>query len=146
MGTYKTVFTKSVPETQKLGKQFVQGLKGGEVIGLIGDLGSGKTTFVQGMAKGLGVKERVISPTFVFIRSYTLDPKPYTLYHIDLYRIDSVEEAKVLGLEEIWLDPQNIVVIEWAEKIESILPKKTVKIYCEYMGENQRKIRIMIND
>lgn len=134
--------TKSAAETQKLGEQFAQRLKGGEIVGLIGELGSGKTTFVQGLARGLGIKKRIISPTFVFIRSYTLRPKPYALYHIDLYRVDSVEDVKGLGLEEIWSEPENIVVIEWAEKIEKTSPKKTIKIYFDYQEKDKRIIRV----
>ena len=137
--------TNSPNQTQKLGEEFAYRLKGGEIIGLIGELGSGKTTFVQGLAKGLGVKKRIISPTFVLIRSYkgkTREGKSLNLYHVDLYRIRDINDARGLGLEEIWSNPKNIVVIEWAEKIEKILPKKAIKIYFEYLGENRRRIKI----
>ena len=146
--------TKSAAETQKLGEQFAQRLKGGEIIGLIGELGSGKTTFVQGLARGLGIKKRIISPTFIFIRPYTLSPekgrgplgalrpKPYILFHVDLYRIENSEGVKGLGLEEIWSEPGNIVLIEWAEKIEKLLPKKTIKIYFNYQEKDKRRIKV----
>jgi len=138
----REILTKSAKQTQKLGEGLAYRLKGGEIIGLIGELGSGKTTFVQGLAKGLGIKKRVLSPTFIFVRPYNLFPIPYTLFHIDLYRIKTSEDAKDLGLEEIWSDPKNIVVIEWAEKIKDILPEKTIKIYFEYLGEKKRRIII----
>lgn len=136
--------TKSAAETQKLGEQFAQRLKGGEIIGLIGELGSGKTTFVQGLARGLGIKKRIISPTFIFIRPYAIchSPRATRLFHVDLYRIEKAEEAVGLGLEEIWSEPENIVVIEWAEKIEKTLPKKMIRIYFEYEGQDERRIRV----
>ena len=136
------VITKSARETQKLGKKLAASLKNKEVIALYGELGSGKTTFVQGLAQGLGIKGRIISPTFVFIRSYTLYPKPFTLHHVDLYRIDKIEDTRGLGLEELMREKEAIVVIEWAEKIKSILPKKRIDVYFEYVSENQRKINI----
>lgn len=135
------VITDSAAETQKLGQDLAQRLKGGETIGLIGDLGSGKTTFVQGLAKGLGIDKRIISPTFVFRRSYNLPGRRGTLDHLDLYRISGLDDVKSLGLEEIWSEPKKIVVVEWAEKIKKILPEKTVKIFFEYLGKDQRKIK-----
>lgn len=139
------VITKSARETQKLGKKLAASLTDGEVIALYGELGSGKTTFVQGLAQGLGIKGRIISPTFVFIRSYTFTPKPFALYHVDLYRIDKIEDARGLGLEELMAEKEAIVVIEWAEKIKSILPKKRIDVYFEYVSKNQRKINISGN-
>lgn len=136
------VITDSAAATQKLGQQLAQRLKGGETIGLVGELGSGKTTFVQGLVKGLGIKKRIISPTFVFIRPYRLFPKPGVLYHVDLYRIGNLDEVKGLGLEEIWSEPENITVIEWAEKIEKILPKRAIKISFDYLGKGKRRIEI----
>lgn len=136
------VITDSAVATQKLGQQLAQRLKGGETIGLIGELGSGKTTFVQGLAKGLGIKKRIISPTFVFIRPHSLPAKQGVLYHVDLYRIGGSDEVRGLGLEEIWSEPRNIVVIEWAEKIKKILPEKTIKAFFEYLGKNKRRIKV----
>lgn len=136
--------TYSAQQTQRLGEQFARHLTGGEVIALIGPLGSGKTTFVQGLARGLGIERRVVSPTFVFIRDYELKGGR-TLFHVDLYRISFGEEVKALGLEEIWSDPKHIVVIEWAEKIREIWPPQTIKVYFEYLGSNKRKIRYAFN-
>ncbi|MCL5411529.1 MAG: tRNA (adenosine(37)-N6)-threonylcarbamoyltransferase complex ATPase subunit type 1 TsaE [Patescibacteria group bacterium] len=132
----------SAEETKKFAQEFAQKLQGGEVIALIGNLGGGKTTFTQGLAEGLGIKQRVLSPTFVLMRSYPFKKggKSLTLYHLDLYRLEKSKEAKALGLEEIWSDPKNVVLIEWAEKIKSLLPEKTIEIRFEYLEENERKI------
>lgn len=118
------------------------------MIALYGELGSGKTTFVQGLAKGLGVKQRIISPTFIIIRTYKLksqnsNRKTTTqnsklFYHIDLYRI--VNDIKGLGLEEILENPQNVVAIEWAERLGDLLPKERWDLYFKYLDEEKRKI------
>jgi tRNA threonylcarbamoyladenosine biosynthesis protein TsaE len=117
------------------------------ILCLYGDLGSGKTTFIQGLAKGLGIKKRVISPTFMLIRMYQQEHRTKCIeqrfYHIDLYRINKVGEAKGLGLEEIFNEPKAIIAIEWAERIKEILPKKRIDIYFDYVSENQRKINII---
>ena len=112
-------------------------------------MGSGKTTFVQGLAEGLGIKQRIISPTFILVRKYALELKAKSsklkaFYHIDLYRLEENIEAEVrnLGLEEIWQNPENIVVIEWAEKIKSMIPKKAKWIKFENLGVDKRKIII----
>ena len=135
------VITKNARETQRLGEKIGRRLKKGAVLALYGELGSGKTTFIQGLARGLGVEKRVISPTFVFVRQYPLSPKG-TFYHIDLYRINEVAEASGLGLEEIFTDPEAVVAIEWAEKIDKILPRERTDIFFEYSGEKERKIKI----
>jgi tRNA threonylcarbamoyladenosine biosynthesis protein TsaE len=115
------------------------------IIGLTGDLGAGKTTFIQGFLKGLGVKKRITSPTFVLIKNYELRIKNYginkRIYHIDCYRIQKPQELLKLGFREIINNPKNIVLIEWAEKIKKILPKRTNWIKFEYgKKENERKI------
>lgn len=109
------------------------------IFALTGELGAGKTTFVQGFAKGLGIKEKIISPTFVLIRQHKIPDSNKTLYHIDLYRLDQIDN---LGLEEILSDPDNIVLIEWPEKLK-ILPKETVKISIQKEGSSKRKIIIL---
>lgn len=133
------IITQSALETQKLGEKIGRDLAFDKLrprtLCLYGDLGSGKTTFIQGLAKGLGIKKRVISPTFVFMKQY----QP-SFYHVDLYRINKVEEAKDLGLQEIFEDKKAIVAIEWAEKIKKILPKRRIDISFDYVSENQRKI------
>lgn len=146
------IVTKSAKETQKLGQKIGSGLKVKNIVALYGELGSGKTTFIQGLAQGLGIKRRIISPTFVFVRQYEIGNTQNVsriashisrLYHIDLYRIEKLEETKGLGLKEIFTDPKAIVAIEWAEKIKKILPKKRIDIYFKYIGEKERKIKIV---
>lgn len=107
---------------------------------MVGNLGSGKTTFVQGLADGLGVTQSVASPTFVLMRQYPT--KSRKLYHVDLYRLekDVTQEYKSLGLDEIAEKGGNIVVVEWAEKIRNVLPKDTIWINFKTTGENTRRI------
>lgn len=102
---------------------------GAFVVGLIGNLGSGKTIFVQGFGKGMGLKRRITSPTFLITRSYRLRNGRYEfLHHIDAYRIGKTKDLEVLGIKEILREPKNIVLIEWADKIGKILPKKSLLI------------------
>ena len=138
------VLTKSAEETKKFGQKIATDLvkkEGPLVVALMGDLGAGKTTFSQGFALGLGIKQRIISPTFILMRKYE-GKKDF--YHVDLYRLeDNVEkEVENLGLKDIWQGSNNVVLIEWAEKIKDTLPKGTIKIKFATKGENSRKITI----
>ena len=114
------------------------------VVGLVGDLGSGKTTFIQGLAKGLGIRHRLTSPTFLIIRSYKLQTINYKLfYHIDAYRLKKSRELLALDFKKIITNPNNIILIEWADKIKQSLPKKMIWIRFEYgKKENERTINI----
>jgi len=134
----KVFITGNSGQTRKLGYDFAKTLNKGGIICLYGDLGSGKTTFVQGLARGLGIKSRIISPTFVIIRSHRL--KVSTFYHVDLYRTEVEKDIENLGLEEIMNDPQNIIAIEWAEKLKDYLPEKRIDIEFVSEKENIRKI------
>ena len=148
----KTVITKSGEETRKFAEELVRRwpLREGAILALYGELGSGKTTFVQGLAKGLGIKRRIISPTFVLIRHYPLYPtlrlrsgrEPYTLYHIDLYRTEGEKDIEGLGLEEILNDKRAIIAIEWADRMKKLLPKRRWDIYFRYTDEGKREITI----
>ena len=137
--------TKSARETQKLGRKVAADLvkKTPTVIALTGNLGSGKTTFVQGFARGLGIGKKIISPTFILMRTYRAKRRRM-LYHLDLYRLESnyKEELENLGVSDIWKEKNNILVIEWAEKIKDLLPKGTTWIKFEYLSDDQRKIII----
>jgi tRNA threonylcarbamoyladenosine biosynthesis protein TsaE len=140
----KTFTTNSFGETQRLGNQFAKILQKKDIICLYGDLGSGKTTFTQGLAEGLNIKNRIISPTFVIIRSYKImnnNLKVANLYHIDLYRIENEKDIKNLGIKEILNNENDVVVIEWAEKLEKYLPKKRIDIEFCYEKNNTRKIK-----
>ncbi len=139
------VITKSAKQTIALGNRLAKKLKAGDVVALEGDLGSGKTTFTKGIALGLGVKRNiyVTSPSFVLIREYKQGRVP--LYHLDLYRLDRNSELQTTGYEEyIWGD--GITVIEWAEKIEGILPKDHVLIRFKITGKDRREIKIISKD
>lgn len=134
--------TTSFSKTQKLGEDFSKKITK-NIIALYGDLGSGKTTFVQGLAKGLGIEKRIASPTFMIIRSYVINNKKIKakyFYHMDLYRIEGSDLNLALEIKEILNDKNNIVAIEWPEKIEKLLPKNTLKIYFLYLDENKRSI------
>jgi tRNA threonylcarbamoyladenosine biosynthesis protein TsaE len=106
------------------------------VFGFVGNLGAGKTTFIQSFAKGLGVKSRLTSPTFVLMKKYG------NLFHLDCYRIKDYKDIMALDFAETINDPKNIVVIEWAEKIKKILPKDTVWIKFKILAKDKRKIEI----
>jgi len=133
--------SKSTKNTKKLAKQLVPKIKSGSVIALYGDLGSGKTTFVKYLVEALGSKARIQSPTFVLIKTYKIMSKKIQMVnHIDLYRIENIEELKNLGIEELIKEPKSVTLIEWPKIAEKILPVNTIKIYFEYVGENTRKI------
>lgn len=137
----KTYTTYSEKETRnlagKIAKQFTRG-----VIALTGQLGTGKTIFVQGFAKELGIKEKIISPTFVLIRQHEIPKSGKILYQIDLYRLENIKDLKHLGLEEILSNPDNVTLIEWAEKAKELLPKDTTWVSFESLDETVRKITI----
>lgn len=139
--------TQSAEETQELGRKLSVNLNGGEVIALSGDLGAGKTTFVQGLAEGLGITSRVNSPTFIIMRSYQITNGQSlitNLYHIDLYRLENniEEEIKNLGITDLWGNQENVFIIEWAEKAKDLLPENTTWIKFENLEEDGRKITI----
>lgn len=137
------ITTRSPLQTQKIAKDLAGKLKGGEVIALYGDLGSGKTVFVQGLAQGLGIQRRILSPTFVFMRSYplTINNKRLTFHHLDLYRGQSLTDFQVLGLSEIF-SPDSIIVLEWAEKIKNQLPQNRIDVEIKRVNDTTRSISI----
>lgn len=121
------------------------GAKAGETIGLIGNLGAGKTTFVQFLAKFLGVKETVNSPTFNIIKTYkiiNLKSKIKNFIHIDAYRLNSPEELQALGVAEYFSDPQTVTVIEWADKVQSVLPQNATVLTITIANNGLRTVSI----
>jgi tRNA threonylcarbamoyladenosine biosynthesis protein TsaE len=130
------VITESEEETIRLGEKVSLVAVPPLLIALSGELGAGKTTFVKGLARGLGV-ERVRSPSFIIIQRYRCK---VTLYHVDLYRISSVEELIPLGLLDIFFDPEAIVVIEWAEKAFRYLPFDYLLLKMKILGPTKREI------
>jgi len=136
----KIINTQNLRETQEFARDFAKNLKAGDVLCLYGDLGSGKTSFVQGLAKGLGITRRIISPTFIIARRYKIGDLNF--YHIDLYRTQTVQDLRSIGIDEILEDDKNIVAIEWAEKLLDLMPKKRIDLKFEYIDENTRKMTI----
>ena len=133
--------SNSPEETIELGRKIGSQLKGGEVIAVCGPLGSGKTHLIKGIAAGAGAKDsrNVNSPTFVIVNEYAgrLD-----IYHIDAYRLNSVSEFEMLGFDDFCY-PRSVVLIEWADKIESALQAiDYIRIELEHAGESQRKIHV----
>lgn len=118
------------------------------IMSLEGDLGAGKTTFVQGFAKGLGIRQRILSPTFVLMKKFavprpkpsTLYPLPYSLYHIDCYRLDSPKALLELGWKEIAREPGNIVLVEWGDRVRGVLPNQHTTLTFAVTGVRKRLI------
>lgn len=134
MNTIK-ILTKSPQETIGLGKELCMLFRPGDIVGLYGDLGSGKTTFVKGLAAGLGIdKNSLHSPTFVLLNIYE---GRLNLYHFDLYRIDNAKEIALIGYEEFFYG-QGISVIEWAGNLGPLLPKAFLKIQISIIAEDKR--------
>ncbi len=130
--------TTSPEETRDLAKDFASDLTEGDVVALSGDLGSGKTTFVQGLAEGLGVEGNVVSPTFKLVNEF--DGR-LPLYHIDFYRIDSAADVVVLGIEH-YLFGDGISVIEWADRHTQVIPDDAVWIHFEVVSQTERRITV----
>ncbi|MEK7104895.1 MAG: tRNA (adenosine(37)-N6)-threonylcarbamoyltransferase complex ATPase subunit type 1 TsaE [Patescibacteria group bacterium] len=147
--------SSSLEESRKIAKDFAKRIlaerraeNGALVLALTGDLGSGKTVFAQAFAEALGVKEKIKSPTFIIFRRSKIENKKWqdggfeNFYHFDVYRIHNEKEILNLGWEEIISNPKNIVLAEWADKIEKILPKNCVKIMFKHLRGDKREITI----
>ena len=128
-----TFFLKSEEDTQKLGLEIAEALEPGDIVALIGDLGTGKTALTRYIAEGLGVKEEINSPTFTIVKEYRSGRMP--LYHFDVYRLGSGEELLDIGAEEM-LDGDGACVIEWADIVADVLPDDALAVRLDY-GENE---------
>jgi tRNA threonylcarbamoyladenosine biosynthesis protein TsaE len=132
-----SVSTHSAEETRILGASLAPTLLPGDIVSLSGDLGAGKTVFVQGVAAALGVERRVTSPTFTIVHEY--DGR-YPIIHLDIYRLDSYQEVLDLGFEE-FLDPSSVVLIEWGDAIGPLLPRRFLDIEIRQSEENDESTR-----
>lgn len=130
--------TGSPEETEEVGKKLVRRYGSTGVFCLFGPLAAGKTTLVKGLAEELGVKKTIVSPSYVLLREYEGES---FLYHLDLFRIRSGEEFVEAGLDEYLLEPEGVVAIEWADRIEDILPENRVDVELELMDKGKRIIR-----
>lgn len=140
MDTTHTYHSHSARETQDVARAVAATLKPGTLICLYGELGSGKTTFIQGLAESLGVTQRIISPTFMLAREYDL-PSSGTLYHIDVYKTDSTDST--FSISEMIADPKGIVLVEWADRIQETLPEKRIDIFFQMNDDESRSIQII---
>ncbi|MDP3697289.1 MAG: tRNA (adenosine(37)-N6)-threonylcarbamoyltransferase complex ATPase subunit type 1 TsaE [Candidatus Taylorbacteria bacterium] len=159
--------SKGSKETEKLAGLLLKKIsklnhKKAIVVALEGELGAGKTVFVKGVARALKIKAKIKSPTFTLMKKYSitssrkskiLNPKFQTnskfkiqnskfLYHLDCYRLKDHRDLKILGVKEILNNPQNIVLIEWSDRVREILPQKHIKIHIDHIDKNKRKIEI----
>ena len=132
--------TKDPQETIKLGEYFATFVEKGDVFAFVGELASGKTTFIKGILKGLNFDKPVTSPTFTLVNEY--DAK-YPVIHIDCYREDELERWIKLGMND-YMNEGNIVIIEWADKMESLLPENTVQLNFSHKGKNSREIKLKV--
>ena len=132
------LITRSPEETQKLGTHIGELALPGDIFLLVGELGTGKTCLTQGIAWGLGIKEYAVSPSFVLVRElYGRLP----LYHIDLYRLDHIEEITELGLDD-YLYGKGVCVVEWAEKGQDMLPAEHLLIEISYLSDTERRFQL----
>jgi len=128
-------------QAEELAKTLSPHESGATILALHGDLGAGKTTFVQQIARTLGISEHVISPTFVIQKQYPLIGQKFSqLVHIDAYRLDTAQQLEALGWEDMQKKTENLILIEWPEKVADILPKSTQHVYFEHLDENSRSI------
>jgi tRNA threonylcarbamoyladenosine biosynthesis protein TsaE len=134
-----TLISHSPEDTEALGEKFGRAARRGWIIALSGELGAGKTQFVKGVARGLGISTRVHSPTFTLVAEY--DGGRLKLFHLDLYRLETYEQVRSAGLAE-FLQPDGVAVIEWAERLNGHLPSTVhlKKVQIETLNETERKI------
>ena len=131
-------------ETETVGREIAKSLSSGDIVCLYGELGAGKTVFVKGLMKGLGIEERVTSPTFTLIREYNANHNSIKkVYHIDLYRLENIEQVKNIGILELFNENNAVVIIEWAEKMKDLLPRMRIDVKFIFEDMHKRKINIL---
>ena len=147
----KRYFSETAEETRLLGRDFGNTLSPGTLICFRGDLGAGKTTFIQGMLAVLGARPPFISPTVVLMKEHDLDTPTANgirrVYHADAYRMERAEDFEKIGFTEWCADPEGIVLLEWPERIESLLPEQRIEIRFSIGAENMdaRKITVRVS-
>jgi tRNA threonylcarbamoyladenosine biosynthesis protein TsaE len=132
------MISHSPEETEAAGERLAANLGPGDVVALTGELGAGKTCFTQGLARGLGVPRRAVSPTFVLVNEYR---GRVPVHHVDAYRTGSLTELLDLGLDELFAG-DGVTVVEWADKLLPLLPSHTVHVHIEGVGDEPRAITI----
>lgn len=144
----QSTITENQKETQKLAAEIAKKItkkknKKSLIVALEGELGAGKTTFIKGFSKTLGIKEKILSPTFVLIHKHKITNGDFrNLYHIDCYRLKFEKDLLKLGIKEIFASPQNIVLIEWADRVKKLIPQTAIWIHFDHMEKNKRRIQI----
>jgi tRNA threonylcarbamoyladenosine biosynthesis protein TsaE len=133
-----TIVSGSPGTTEAAGERLAQTLKPGDVVGLTGDLGAGKTCFIQGLVRGLGFRGHATSPTFVLINEYQ---GRVPIHHVDAFRTESLAQLVDLGLVELFDEP-GVTVIEWADKVAPLLPPRTIHVHIAGVGDESREIAI----
>ncbi len=134
----RTVVCKTEEEMENLGRELAKTFKGGTVVSLRGSLGAGKTVFARGVARALGINEAIVSPTFTLIQEYE---GTLPMYHMDLYRITSVEDFQMTGGEDLMYNG-GVCLIEWSEVIQELLPKDTIYIQITVNADSSRTVQI----
>ena len=133
----RELIIKNEKETESFGRALAEELKAGDVLALIGDLGTGKTALTRYIAKGLGIDERITSPTFTIVKEYTEGRLP--LYHFDVYRVSEADELFNIGIEEYFFG-SGVCIVEWADMILDILPENAKFIYLEYGKDEGERV------
>lgn len=144
MDFYREIITKNAKETARVGEALARNLESREaprILCLYGELGSGKTTFTQGFAHGLGITTRLLSPTFIIVRRYQIPKKVNHLYHVDLYRLQTAADTEGIGLSEIFADSGSYTVVEWAERLGE-LPQARIDIRFTSLQDDTHAINI----
>ncbi len=131
------IVTKSEKETENLGRELAAKLGPQSIVALYGDLGAGKTAFVRGLARGLGIKKKVLSPTFTIVNELSENGK--TLIHFDMYRLSGSDELFDIGWED-YLQRDCIIAVEWSEIVDDIYTGEEIRVRIEKLGDNERKI------
>ncbi|MEK7085780.1 MAG: tRNA (adenosine(37)-N6)-threonylcarbamoyltransferase complex ATPase subunit type 1 TsaE [Patescibacteria group bacterium] len=135
------MITTTTQETEKIAAEVAAKVKNGGIVCLFGDLGSGKTTFTKGIAEYFGLdKFSIKSPTYTYIRQYP--NKNNRIYHMDLYRLEVIDELLWQEIKELMVNKNNILIIEWADKMEDYLPGNRIDVHFKYLDENSREITI----